>query len=71
MAVSLREQKRRDEAWAAAKLEQRKRMTELQALEEQIEHMQGSLSLCTLTLRVYENQIRTGGRTFLANHWLA
>ena len=40
VSVSLREQKRRDAAWAAAKSEQRKRMAELQALEQQIEHLQ-------------------------------
>ena len=40
VSVSLREQKRRDAAWAAAKSEQKKRMAELQALEQQIEHLQ-------------------------------
>lgn len=45
VAVSLREQKRRDAAWAAAKSEQRKRMAELQALEQEIEHVQKQKSL--------------------------
>ena len=57
VAVSLREQKRRDAAWAAAKSEQRKRMADLQVLEQQREHVQVFLTSYMLAWKRFQKYI--------------